>query len=252
MKSAKTAYRFLVDIDIRTKFVAFAVACDCFCNATNAATVLVPQNLSNSEGGSGAFFDAPQRMQMLYENSTFDFEGASTVEISALAFRVNNPGFAFSGFWDLDVRMSTTAATETTMSPLFSANVGADETLGLARTRMNISSDYTSSGPNSFSVVIPLPNRFRYTPSLGNLLVDVRSYDLLVTPGGVPRYDAQEAPDGLAIVFGELSSLSGAYGSVGFVTQFTFTPIPEPDTVILVLCGCVILRLVKRKYVPSS
>jgi hypothetical protein len=203
-----------------------------------ADTVVVPSDYATTEAPSGAFLF--ERVQLLYEGSHFSFGGASAADISELRFRVNNPGFAFSGTLDMEVRLSTTSVTEGLFAGqrLFAANTGADEKIALSRNQVNVSSSYSDSGINSFSIVVPLPNGFRYAPAAGNLLVDVRTFGGSGSPG-LPRFDGvAQAGDGIAMMSaGSPDAAIGSAETLGMVAQFTFEPVPEPAILGLLIVG---------------
>ncbi|MCI0748448.1 MAG: hypothetical protein L0Y58_23830, partial [Verrucomicrobia subdivision 3 bacterium] len=107
--------------------------------------------------------------------------------------------------------------------------------------------------PENWGIVIDLTTPFFYQPSSGNLLMDVRNFS-----GGETSYfdAALTAGDAVSAVYaytgdgsGSVNSPSGLVNTVGLVTLFEFTIIPEPGTMALFACGigALTLSLWKRK-----
>lgn len=99
----------------------------------------------------------------------------------------------------------------------------------LSYPRRELQFDYVvdRTGPNSMSIVIPFQKPFFYDPLKGNLFLDLQ---VLVTPlGTAPLLDAVNATDAYSLLVTSPNSLDGQQFSAGLVTQFTFTPVPEPS-----------------------
>jgi hypothetical protein len=225
--------------------LGFAVAC-------KADTLVVPSELANVEGNTEASlggFNVPIRTQQVYSSSLFSAIGPEGANISELRFRIDGGGpNGFSTTSELEVRLSSTRVNEETLNSNWQFNVGADETVVLPRSPINLSSGYIAGGPNAFSIVIPFPTQFHYSPSNGNLLVDIFAYE----PGQLRFFDAQlVVGDGLGIVRGGIGSpFGGTISSGAFITQLTFVPVPEPQLMHFLVCGSMlILALRWRKYV---
>lgn len=203
--------------------------------SVRAGTLVLPNGLDNVEGNSSAgplFGAGGGRTQVIYSGSNFSLVPAEGAYITALSFRVDGPnGHAFSTTAEIDIHLSTTQQNPEQLNTLFSANVGSDETLVFPRNTIGIASDFVADGPNSFSIVIPLPTRYLYRPSSGNLLFDARVYDV----GSMANLDWQFSPsDGVSSAAGPLTSATAAVVSNnGIVTKFEFEPVPEPSALLL-------------------
>jgi hypothetical protein len=181
-----------------------------------------------------------------HQLSLFQPEG---VYITELRFRMDGQyADGFSANPNLEIHMSTTLANPNGLDPNFAANIGPNETLVLPRSSIPIGSTANLGGPNSFSIVIPLPTAFFYRPADGNLLIDAKVYSAAFTR----NLDWSSATgDGVSAAAGAISSsTAGAVTETGLITQFVFTPVPEasPSTLLLVFCSI----LLGGKYVFSG
>ena len=87
---------------------------------------------------------------------------------------------------------------------------------------------------------------FWYRPEQGNLLLDIKGRSgLTVFPGAL---DAQSAlGDSISRVFANSEILtSGTADTLGLVTRFNMTVVPEPSTWALLLTGSALLALYRR------
>jgi hypothetical protein len=227
------------------------IALLCLANRIYAATVVAPNDLENKEGDTsviGLFGGNARRTQVIYDRrhfSLFPPEGASIVE---LRFRLDSGRADFSTTVDLEIRLSTSDQGSDGLGTILARNVGPDETIVLPRTLLTLSGVQTSpNGPNSFSVVIPLPNQFFYNPSNGNLLMDAFVYD----PGATGNLDWDTGfSDGVSIASGAISAtFASTISRTAPVTQFVFVPVPESSTITLTLVGATIFTCFRRKYV---
>ena len=99
-------------------------------------------------------------------------------------------------------------------------------------------------GPKDFTVAFAL-KPFIYDPSAGDLLLDVRAIE---SGGGISApFDAEsnnpftahlDAPD--------ISAASGTSFATGLVTEFQFTPVPEPSTLVLASLGTLLVGVGAR------
>ena len=198
--------------------------------ALQADTVVVPNSLAAVEGNWGN--DWPlnfpyargQRYQQAYVASEFP---AYPIVISEIRFRPDaTEGNAFSATLpDIQINLSTTAAAVGSLSALYASNVGSDDTEVVSRGTLALSSSDTGTPTRDFDVVISLTTPFRYDPSLGNLLMDVRNYG-----GGVTTQLDAEVASGAPVgrvwgFYGDVNSvMAHSVQSIGLVTQFTYTP----------------------------
>jgi hypothetical protein len=158
---------------MKTAFLLLLSALSC-----GAATVVAPPGTESVEGNSsaGPLFGggAPARTQVVYGSQNFLSVPPGGMLISELRFRMDGRyGSGFSGGADLEIHLSTSTQNPDSLNQLFSANIGPDETVVFPRSTIALSSGAIPGGPNSFSVVIPLPTRFYYNPANGYLLMDI-------------------------------------------------------------------------------
>src|SRR5688572_29948313 len=154
----------------------------------HAATLVVPNDLSASEGNDGNGFPfsiqgaqiPSMRYQQVYGSSQFTALSASGEFITEIRFRPDaTNGSPFSATLpDIQINLSTTAAAPDGLSATFANNVGVDNTLVFSRGPLATSSGFTgpAGGPKTFDMVITLTTPFFYNPTRGNLLLDVRNF----------------------------------------------------------------------------
>jgi hypothetical protein len=202
-----------------------------------AAFVVVPNSLANVEGNSAAETDPNSREQQVYASSQFSALGSSAY-ITQMAFRPDAQfGSAFTATNSfLQVDLSTTARTPGGLSTVFAENVGVDNTVVYSGS-ITFSSAFTGppEGPKDFDVIINFTKPFLYTPTAGNLLADFRTVGPLW--GSQNSYMDFVRDSG---TFGVVSTLaaninapSGITSAEGYVTRFSFTPVPEPAALVL-------------------
>lgn len=135
-----------------------------------------------------------------------------------------------STFTNIRIDLSTTSAEPDNLSTTFANNVGADDTVVYSG-ELKISTAMTRAAgmPYDFDIVINLTTPYLYDPDAGNLLLDVRNYHT----ASVGALDAHTITgDGVSRVYsrssGTVNSASGYADSLGLITRFTATPVPEP------------------------
>ena len=139
---------------------------------------------------------------------------------------------------NIEIRMSTTLKNPDALSMSFADNIGSDETV-------------VYSGPlrlyetelESYDIHIPIIP-FYYTPAGGNLLIDTFNYDTIPsrvdpdwTLDAVDRFS-----DSVSLVSSGSSGVtspSGGFSTAGFMIRFTYTPVPEPGTLTILVIGLV-------------
>jgi hypothetical protein len=144
-----------------------------------ADDVVVPNPLATEDYdfGAGTLSEPNYRNQQVYHASGFP---SNVVWITELRFRPDRTyGNAFSTttISNIQINMSTTTNNPGSLSSTFANNVGPDDTIVLDGA-VAVSSQFSgpSQGPKAFDIVIPLECPFRYDPSLGNLVVDIRNF----------------------------------------------------------------------------
>jgi hypothetical protein len=152
-------------------------------------------------------------------------------------------GAPFTGTADVEIHLSTTTASANALGSTFANNIGADETVVLQQQVLPLSSGPVNpGGPNSFSVVILLPTKFRYDPAKGNLLLDA-------SVRGVARLSNLDwdtsLNDGVSTVIGDLGMPTGVVSSSGLVTRFTFEVVPEPSELLCFVFGGAIILFIR-------
>ena len=204
-----------------------------------ADPIVIPRVTTTVEGNSnnGAPFDISGPFSMEYQQVYAASEfGTSALRISGMAFRPDaETGRAFAAMLpSVSIFLSTTAAPADGLNGVLSANVGSDNTL-VRSGALSLASNFTGppDGPKDFDIVIPFSTPFFYDPTRGNLLLD------LFTAGdsGTIPFDAVFAIDGVSRAFDTPFSRAPALDTLGLVTQFAATPVPEPATLTLLGVG---------------
>jgi hypothetical protein len=204
-----------------------------------AADLAVPRDLTNTDGNSAARFPDLKRLQEAYSSSYFSFIG-TPIDISEIRFRLDKSSGFYTGNPELELRMSTTLSSADRLNASFSSNTGTDEIIVFPRSQLS----WNSSPTASFEIVIPLPNHFQYDPQRGNLLLD---FSIFNPGGGLGQLDVQvKDGDGLSILGSTALPSVGQFDSAAFVTEFTYTLVPEPPTMSLLSLVGVILCLKRR------
>lgn len=213
---------------------------------SNAALVVVPGGNASVEGtpdGSASYFPfgsagSPntQRYQQVYNGSSFGFTGPQL--ITQIAFRPDaSYGSSFSTtIPNIQINLSTSSKSANNLCTTFADNIGADNTVVFAPGSLNLSSSFAAGPGNTkaFDIIIPLTTPFLYDPAQGSLLMDV----VLRNSGfasPVHYFDTQtSSADGIARVTTYLGNYTTAAADIadttGLITQFSFTPVPEPST----------------------
>jgi len=220
---------------------------------SQASSIVAPNANQNVDGdannvapfSAGLFGTGPsERYQQVYAASQFAAAG-STFDIGAIAFRLDAndaPGFESDTYPSIQIDLSTTAFGPNQLSSTFSNNIGADD-----RVAYNGSLTLSGAGgqnPNPFNLIVNLQTPFLYTPSQGNLLLDIRVNQ--AGTGFLAALDATNGSDFTSRVrsFNDVNALTGTADTLGLVTQFS-TPqgTPEPSALLLCACGMALLGL---------
>jgi PEP-CTERM motif len=239
------------------KLIASLVVCGLAASA-QAQTLVAPGNLTSTEGDSNNGFPfniqvqslSSQRYQQVYDASLFSSLPAGGVEITGIAFRVDDSfGNSFSSTLpDIQLDLSTTSAGESTLSTTFASNVGGDDKIVFAAGPLSLSGTGGGS-PNPFDVIINFSQPFAYNPANGNLLLDVHNFG-----GGLTtQFDATDiSGDGMSRVTTYIgqdvgSATANLSDSNGLVTEFIYQPVPEPTTLALAGLSGLSLLLFRRQ-----
>lgn len=172
-------------------------------------------------------FISPNERWQLFESSALPW--ATPVGISSVSFRVNDGGASLNTVIPrVEITMSTSSRTASSMSTIYSENVGPNELLVYAHDNVSLFSP-GGPGPNPFQITFQFDKLFIYDPTAGNLFFRLSNSGfgqsgIDVEAGGV-NY-ALYAPGVLPFPVGR-----------GIVAQFSWSPIPEADVSILLSMG---------------
>jgi hypothetical protein len=221
------------------KMVQLLAFCLGACIACAQGTLQVlPSGYANVEGNSAsaAMFNTNfSQVLQVFDASHFASLGGLNGRIDSVAFRIDaGTNQTFNGIWPgLAVGLATTTRSSDSLSPVYTDNFGPD---GMSLFSGSLLIRATNSGvsPRMFEILVQFTQPFFYDPSKGNLSLIVAassgSLNLLL--------DAQNDPaDGIGRVYGPQGQNFGTVDSMGFITRFGITPVPEPTTIPLFLLG---------------
>jgi len=198
--------------------------------------LVVPGGLASTEGNSsssGPFLLAGSTFQQVYSASEFASLGAPAAMITGVSFRLDTgTGQRIFGLWpSLTISLATTSQSPDGLSPNMADNAGPSIGVFGGPVGFNVSPD-SSMIPQLFNVHILFSQPYFYVPSQGNL-------SMFMFGGGGQQIVALDAEstvgDGIGSVFANGSTLSGTPSTLGLITRFDITPIPEPSTVVIAL-----------------
>ncbi len=144
---------------------------------TNSTALVVHPRFAQSEGGGGSssLFNTI-RLQEAYSSTFFP---AGQILITELRWRpsVGYGGPSATVIGDLQLNLSTTTRSPGGLSSTFSDNIGTDDTL-VFHGSLSVTSAFTAGagGTKAFDITVPLSTPFLYDSSMGNLLLDIRSF----------------------------------------------------------------------------
>jgi hypothetical protein len=197
----------------------------------SAEVIVAPNSLAAVDGN---FFGdtanvGPLRYMQVYNASQFaNLSGPAL--LTQFALRPDSiPGPSGPKTPIYRVFASTTSRTVADLSTTFNTNLGADNTLvfegPLALTTANLPG---LGNTRQFDIVFPMTTSFPYDPAAGSLLLD---FQIAGSSGTPIRRDAQTGDPNTTILtgFGSATAVTGNKPGFGFVTEFTFEPIPGTD-----------------------
>jgi hypothetical protein len=209
-----------------------------------AGTIVSPGADTSVEGASNngypfniaAFSYTSMRYQQVFNSAEFSTAGGPML-ITGIAFRPDTgSGSAFSStLSSVQIDLSTTSASASTLGPVFASNVGANDTV-VFNGALSLSSAYAgpAGGPKNFDILITLTTPFVYNSANGNLLLDVRNFG----GGATTQFDSDFLPPTQRVWAGMVGDTTGTnIGDTGLVTQFIFTAVPEPQVASLAALG---------------
>ncbi|MBI3867458.1 MAG: PEP-CTERM sorting domain-containing protein [Verrucomicrobia bacterium] len=186
--------------------------------------------------------------QQWFDASMFSSIPGGATQIQDIAFRVSPQSHSFSStlVGPVMIQFSTTTRTLSSLSPIYTENVGNDNQVFSPYRELSFSSG--GAGIHAWTLSAhsqELGKGFFYDPSKGNLLMTV--YGLTLPPAdvrigldgirGSPLMGSVQFPDG--------NGEHGVVSSDAFVMLMAFT-VPEPSTFALFLLG--FIGLISRPY----
>jgi len=200
------------------------------------------------------FLNTPSfRMQMVFDASQFGALATGpnvTNSLTSISFRPDGSSSAdgvvylFAG---ASVTISTTQREPDGLSTVFADNVGANP-VTVYNGALAFGGGYQpGASPQPFGNSIILTTPFFYSPSQGNLLVDIRGVSGQVLYAGALDADPT-TDDSVSRVFA-LSNLAGTgtADSLGLATRFNVTIVPEPATWVLFCGGLFLIGVLKLR-----
>jgi len=233
----------------------------CACAAmAEPVQVVVPNNLANAEGNSSMsdFLNSPTfRMQMVFDASQFGAlaNGAGvTNSLTSISFRLDSASrsavlYVFDG---ASVSLSTTLRGPDNLSTVFSDNSGPDRVTVFNGALAFGAAYQPTMNPQPLVENITLTTPFHYSPSQGNLLVDIRGVSGHVLFLGELDAEATTS-DSVSRVFA-FSNLAttGTADTLGLVTGFNITVVPEPATWLFLALGLLLFGFCKRRKIHGT
>jgi hypothetical protein len=165
--------------------------------------------------------------------------------ITGIKFIYANTTLPPSGAYDIQIVLSSTQKAPDGLSTSFADNFGPDQNLVFARR--------TFSFQNATTFLFPLDHPFFYSGAPGqNLLMDFRNFGgAFIVATGTPSVEAQyTSGDSVSSLLAtDVNALSGGTATWGVLTEFAYTPVPEPSvtTILAAGGGLLVLRFVVNK-----
>ena len=228
--------------------------------APGAETVL-PSPFATAEGNDNLttpFRNAPRVLQMYFHRSDLAAFSAQGADITGIQFRIDGASPGVSGatwptadinFSRYDVQLSDSSAAafaaDELNSTTFTDNQGSDITLvrsgPLTVTANSFQNNGDATTGASFGFLVNFDVPFRYEPG-EDLMVTIR-HSGFTEPEAQPNFDAAAFTDGRNDALagtGSADATTGAFFGTN-ITQFTFTPIPEPAALGLIAAAAPLL-----------
>ena len=224
-----------------------------------AATVVSPsaRTASDGNGATGHPFsqiEAYYRWQQVFVASDFVALGGPLL-VSAISLRPNGQAPWTYTLPNVQLSLSTTAGSPSSLNSTFAQNVGSDRTTVFSgQLTLQTANTGPSNGPKAFDIVIPFQTPFLYNPLAGNLLIDISNFSSGFIPLG-DQLDSEFYNEGQAgstahVSYWDASSPSGIPVSGGLIVQFSGSVVPEPTTTALILFGTMLS--LRRKHIRTN
>jgi len=220
-----------------------------------AVEIVAPNGFETVDGDTGNLFpffatsatNNSMRYQQVFDASEFGAIGAGGGAITEIAFRAHSDSPPFAApLASIQINLSTTANAADGLSTTFADNVGADDTTVFGPAPFAVSSAQPANFTHTakpFEIVFPLLTPFFYDPALGNLLLDMRipvqaAQPLLATTAFDGSVSGSDATSRVYSYYNDVNSPSAdQVSTLGLITRFTATPVPEPGTAVLFALG---------------
>jgi hypothetical protein len=182
------------------------------------------------------FLMAPTERQFWFRNTYLAQTWTSPVEISAVAFRVEEQAWTPAAYDAViprvEIWLSTTSLTSAGLSQDLNSNQGSDARLVFASDNVQLTSP-GGPGPNAFGLRFDFNVPFEYNPQSGNLLIWIQTFGTRrfeprpwqIDAHGFATFD--ESP--VAVIGGPFTSPR----PTGPVLQLTWATVPEPSCPLL-------------------
>jgi hypothetical protein len=233
-------HQFLSDLHLATAFAIVKFCVAFWPELAVAQSFAIPNAYETVEGNSSSsypFWDFGTntvRYQQIYAASEFS-NATNGGWIYQLNFRDDSerPYDTYVGFnatlTNVEIRLSTTSRTPDGLSPVFSENVGIDQTLVFSNFLAMSSAWQAFQQPQPWDIEVQLSTAFWYNPAAGNLLMDLQIREGTDVRDFIPPFDAVDmSGDSVSRVYAtSVDATSGTTDTVGLVTLITLAPIPS-------------------------
>ncbi|MEK9136132.1 MAG: hypothetical protein AAB393_03330, partial [Bacteroidota bacterium] len=216
--------------------------------------VLPPGTEDRSGSGTEAVF-GDTRFQQFFSSALLTPAMPNGALISGISFRRDDqtPWTGEVTFQAVEIILSTTdrtASSFSSLTPIFAENLGPDARTVFSQSRVHWVLRNFPGQANPFDAAIQFSTPFLYDPKQGNLLIDVTFLggDAAITldlagASSVPRDLAFFIRGGRGDPPGNSSLSFGWLNGGAYVTQISYSPIPEPPAVVLLSIGIVAMAL---------
>ncbi len=196
-------------------------------------TLIVPGGAVSGFGDtySDPLFDTEPNVVQIYGSQEFAAAGSGPLLISGIAFRLD-PAEAGS--------MNVILPTLFIRASTYSGSLGAASFSEINRLPYTVVFDSSNiplqakpTNPNNFSVQLPFQTPFLYDPAKGALALNFYGG---LGGGFIQSVDAQHSGDSL--ILRHLPDGHTALDPILTVTKFTYTTVPEPNSLVILALGC--------------